>query len=176
LKFINVAAPAAGPADMTSNETAPIDMTSNTTTAPTEMNTTTPTEMNTTTPTDMTSNMTMTDNTTSLATNDTRFLQAVTTQPIPECDELDELFCEFLGGEELSDCCLFECISELQDLFVCMIKETTGEDRSDCEVPVCPTPAPVPATTKPKPVSGAGVPTGSRVAALAASLLAFAVL
>jgi hypothetical protein len=117
----------------------------------------------------------VTSNTTTFV-NDTRYLQAATTAPIPECDELDELFCDLLGGD-LGECCLFECISQLQALFTCVIKETTGEDRSDCEVPVCPTPTPVEvATEKPVPASGAVIATGSRMAALAASLLVFFVL
>jgi hypothetical protein len=155
-------APVAGPSDATPTAMMPTDMASNVTS-----NATTDTDSPTFAPT-----------TTTGFTNDTRFLQAVTTAPIPDCAELDELFCDFLGGEDLSECCLFECIGQLQALFTCVIMETTGEDRSDCEVPVCPTPTPVEASTdKPtSPVSGAGISTGSRVAALAASLLAFAVL
>ena len=96
---------------------------------------------------------------------------------VPECGELDEAFCDTFGAD-LADCCLTDCTEAIQALVVCIIRETTGEDRSDCEVPVCPTSAPEATSTsdEPKPEVSAAVSVVSRMAALVASMVAFVML
>merc|ERR1712085_204508 len=79
---------------------------------------------------------------------------------VPTCEELETEFCETLVVEEYEDCCLIDCVEPLQALVVCLGKETTGEDRSDCTIPTCPEPtsggaATTDATPAPAPASGA---------------------
>ncbi|CAB9519963.1 expressed unknown protein [Seminavis robusta] len=103
-----------------------------------------------------------------------RFLQDAAA--IPECAELEAEFCDALAGEDTEDCCLTACTDEIQALLVCVIMEETGEDRSDCEIPECETAGPAPSTSAPAPAPSSDAASISRVAALSASLLAFAVL
>lgn len=102
---------------------------------------------------------------------------AAAAEEVPTCDELETEFCDAFVTEEYEDCCLIDCVEHLQALVVCLVKEISGEDRSDCTIPTCPEPVPGGTTTAadtpaPAPDSGA---TGviSRFATLAASAIAF---
>lgn len=95
---------------------------------------------------------------------------------VPTCEELDESYCSRFGGEDMSECCMLDCASELQALVTCTVLKTTGEDRSMCSIPDCPTMAPaVEETTGDKEVASSASAV-SKMFALVASVFAFVML
>lgn len=97
---------------------------------------------------------------------------------VPTCEELDESYCERFGGQDLSECCMLDCAESLQSLVSCVVLKTTGEDRSNCEVPECPTMAPVASDSDGdrEVASSSAVAVIPKMAALVASLVAFVML
>ena len=99
-------------------------------------------------------------------------------EEVPGCEEIAESFCEVFGGEGLEECCLTDCTAEIQNLLTCVVLQTTGEDRSDCEVPSCPG-STLPETTSAPAGSEAtssAASVATRVAAMATALAAVAML
>ncbi|CAB9520705.1 expressed unknown protein [Seminavis robusta] len=58
-----------------------------------------------------------------------------TGQPAVACGDFEADVCRAVEGEE---CCLKECAVEMQNLFVCLIREATGADYSGCSMAQCP--------------------------------------
>lgn len=97
-------------------------------------------------------------------------------QEVPECDEIEESFCDVFGGEGLDACCLTDCTTEIQNLLTCVVLQTTGEDRSDCSIPTCPGAAPPTETNAPNPGTSSATSVVTRVAAVATTLAAVAMM
>lgn len=96
-------------------------------------------------------------------------------EEVPECDEIEESFCDVFGGG-LDECCLTDCTAEIQNLLTCVVLQTTGEDRSDCSIPTCPGAAPPMETTAPNPGTSSATSVVTRVAAVATTLAAVAMM
>lgn len=94
---------------------------------------------------------------------------------VPQCDELEETYCEAFGEDADGDCCLVDCTSELHALMTCVVVETTGEDRSMCSVPECEQPAST-TTTAPAATGSSATSIAPRALAVVASLVALAAL
>ena len=95
---------------------------------------------------------------------------------VPTCEELDESYCVGFGGEDMSECCMLDCASQLQLLVSCTVLKTTGEDRSMCDIPECPTMAPVEGETGDKEVATSSASAVPKMFALVASVFAFVML
>ena len=78
------------------------------------------------------------------ATNRSHFLQEFDLrEPIFACDELENMICAIVLGDNEEQCCFVEWLTGFQDLPVCYLKTTTGEDRFDCKVRWCPEAIPI---------------------------------
>ena len=94
---------------------------------------------------------------------------------VPTCEEIEESFCDAFG-EDIGLCCLTDCTVEIKSLLDCVILATTGEDRSNCEVPTCPGPAPTETDTTTAPAASSAITTTRGAVVGAASLIVAAML
>lgn len=96
---------------------------------------------------------------------------------IPTCEELEVEFCDAFAGEDITDCCLTDCLEPLQAIVVCLVLKTTEVDLSECEIPECPeAPAPAESTPAPAPTPSAATGVASTVASVATAGIAMAML
>ena len=56
---------------------------------------------------------------------------------VPDCEEMNQEFCNLYAGEGAEDCCIVDCVAEYMDVFSCLILEAFGVDRTDCAPPEC---------------------------------------
>ena len=94
---------------------------------------------------------------------------------VPDCDGIADAFCGAFAGD-LDECCLTDCTPQIKTLLDCIVVKTTGEDRSYCEIPTCPTTAPEPTDAPATGATSSATSTVTRVVGAAASLLAIAML